>query len=196
VSTPLPRRSLGIALGAALFAMLALALLPGRALATDDDDFTRVSAGETTLRLIPDVAKAITDAGASVAPVDPAAVTDKGIAFPITSGALDPQTLFGRVAHSGGISLSQGSVVVELRDFTIDLDEDPSLSARVGHPGVDILDLDLSGLTQSTAGNVVTLGGIEATLTAAAAKALNGAFGVTTFTDGLLLGTATVRAEV
>ena len=71
-----------------------------------------------------------------------------------------------------------------------------SLSAKVGHQRVDILDLDLSGLTQSVEGNVVTLGGIDATLTAAAAGALNGAFGVTAFTEGLLLGTATVRAEV
>lgn len=43
-------------------------------------------------------------------------------------------------------------------------------------------------------GRRITLAGAALKLTARAAGALNGAFGTTAFTEGLLLGTATVQA--
>ena len=61
---------------------------------------------------------------------------------------------------------------------------------------VPILDLDLSGITTSIKRLRVTVSGVRATLTAEAAGALNQAFGTTAFQEGLLLGTATVRARL
>ncbi len=84
---------------------------------------------------------------------------------------------------------------MELTSFTINVDAAPDLTALVGGERVSILSLDLSGLTSSVKGRRVTLGGVKASLTAAAAGALNGAFGVTAFTEGLVLGTATVSAQ-
>ena len=74
------------------------------------------------------------------------------------------------------------------------MDSAPDLTARVGSSRVSILDLDVSGLTRSVSGRTITVGGVKATLTQAAADALNGAFATTAFTKGLLLGTATVKA--
>ena len=100
----------------------------------------------------------------------------------------------GKITHSGGIALSKGSTRVALTRFTINVDSAPDLTARVGSDRVSILDLDVSGLTRSVSGRTITLGGVKATLTQAAADALNAAFGTTAFTKGLLLGTATVKA--
>jgi hypothetical protein len=47
----------------------------------------------------------------------------------------------------------------------------------------------------SRKGRQITLGGVKASLTAAAADALNGAFATDAFKEGLLMATATVAAE-
>ena len=57
-----------------------------------------------------------------------------------------------------------------------------------------ILSVDLSALKASVKGRKITLSGAALKLTAAAAGALNQAFATTAFTEGLLLGTATVQA--
>ncbi|HEX2413836.1 MAG TPA: hypothetical protein VHJ37_01340, partial [Thermoleophilaceae bacterium] len=47
-----------------------------------------LAGGSTTLKLDAGTAAALTDAGASVAPIKPAKVKGGGIAFPITGGAI------------------------------------------------------------------------------------------------------------
>jgi len=155
-----------------------------------------IRGGATTLALDAGAGAALASLGVAPGVIGPATAGADGLRFPITGGTVDPTTLFGQVRHSGGISLTRGSTVVRLRDFVIDLDESPSLSARLGHRRVDILRLDIAGVAPVAEGATVTLGGIEARLTAAAAGALNRAFGTRAFTEGLLLGTATVRAQV
>ena len=98
--------------------------------------------------------------------------------------------------HSGGISLTRAATRVELTSFDIVVDDTPQLTALVGGARVPILNLDVSGLTQEVDGLEVTLGNVRATLTAEAAGALNQAFATTAFSEGLLLGVATVRAEL
>jgi hypothetical protein len=152
---------------------------------------------DTSLALDPGAAQALGSLGVAVAPVGPArANPDGSIAFPITGGKVAIKTLAGTIPHSGGLSFSAGATTVTVTDFVIDTTGDtPKLTARLGDQRVDLLTLDLSGLQQSASGRRITLGGVVAKLTDGAAAALNGAFGVSAFTGGLTIGTATVRGQ-
>jgi hypothetical protein len=162
---------------------------------TQPDSVRLQSKGSTDLTLDPGTAQALSDLGVAVAPVGPASVTPQGaVAFPITGGKVDPSSFAGTIRHSGGISLSAGDVQVDLTRFRINVDADPDLTALVGGQRVSILSLDLSGLKAKVKGKKITLSGVSASLTADAAAALNGAFGVSAFTEGLTLGTAQVNA--
>jgi hypothetical protein len=154
-----------------------------------------LAGGATTLALDAGAASALASLGVAAAPIDPASAANGGLSFPITGGKLNAKSFAGSVPHSGGISLSKGSTVVELTSFTINVDSDPDLTALVGGQRVSILNLDLSRLDAQVRARRITLGGVRATLTAAAAQALNGAFSTTAFSEGLLLGTATVAAR-
>jgi len=162
---------------------------------TQPDSVRLQSRGSTDLTLDPGTAQALSDLGVAVAPVGPASVTPQGaVAFPITGGKVDASSFAGTIRHSGGISLSAGDVQVDLTRFRINVDADPDLTALVGGQRVSILSLDLSGLKAKVKGKKITLSGVSASLTADAAAALNGAFGVSAFTEGLTLGTAQVNA--
>ena len=151
--------------------------------------------GATTLALSDGAAGALQSLGISVAPLKPARAGDDGIAFPITAGKLDPKTYAGRIKHVGGLVFSRGGTRVKLRNFWINVDSAPDLSARVGSSRVSILDLDLSGAKITRSGRRLEIAGVRATLTDAAASALNSAFGTDAFTEGLELGTATVSGR-
>jgi hypothetical protein len=149
--------------------------------------------GKTTLELDPGAGAALQSLGVSVAPVAPATAGADGISFPISGlgGSLFPLTL--KINHSGGLALSAGSTTVSLTDYTIVLGRSPNLVATVnGGPRVSILSLDLSRTRLGFSRSGLTLGPVKASLTEAAAGALNGAFGVTAFTKGLVLGNATI----
>jgi hypothetical protein len=150
-----------------------------------------------TLAVDPGAASALASQGIVSGLIAPASANSDGsLAFPITRGRVDAATFAGLIRHSGGLSLTKGSTRVELTRFDIGIDGSPQLTALVGGSRVPILNLDLSGLTQAVDGLDVTLGNVRATLTAQAAAALNQAFGTTAFSDGLLLGVATVRTEL
>ena len=83
-----------------------------------------------------------------------------------------------RSATAAGSRSHKGRTSVELRRFVITLDHSPSLSAKVGDARVDILTLDA---------------GLTARLTAAAAAVLNDPFGTSAFTEGLVLGKASMH---
>jgi len=108
---------------------------------------------------------------------------------------VDAKTLAGAIRHSGGIRLSTGSVAVALTRFTIAVDDAPDLTALVGRQRVSILALDLSGASAAVKGRRIVLSGVTASLTKAAADALNAAFSTNAFAEGLVLGTATVSAR-
>lgn len=156
-----------------------------------------VEDGSTSLAVDPGAASALASQGIVPGLIAPASANSDGsLAFPITRGRVDAQTFTGLIRHSGGLSLTKGQTRVELTRFDIGIDGTPQLTALVGGSRVPILDLDLAGLTQNIDGLDVTLGNVRATLTAQAAAALNQAFGTTAFSEGLLLGVATVRAEL
>jgi hypothetical protein len=157
-----------------------------------------VTGGATSLALDPGAAAALQSLGVAASPIGPATAGDDGaLQFPITGGTLQPAALTGSISHSGGILLAKGSTKVALRKFEIVLDDTPTLSAKVGGDRVEILSLDLAGLTVTEGEDgTLVLGGVVGRLTAAAAGALNAAFGTDAFAEGLVLGTATVRAQL
>jgi hypothetical protein len=157
-----------------------------------------VTGGATALALDPGTAAALTSLGITVAPIRPATAADDGaLSFPITGGTLQPAALTGTISHSGGMLFAKGATKVALRKFEITLDDTPTLSAKLGGARVDILSLDLAGLTVTEGEDgTLVLGGVVGRLTAGAADALNAAFGTDAFTEGLVLGTATVDAQL
>jgi hypothetical protein len=191
------------ALTAALVAALALAVVPaaqgtGKGAATGSD--VLLHDGATTVALDPGAAAALESLGVKVAPVRPAYAGKSGIAFPITLGLVSSDTLAGQIRHVGGLRLSKGDTKVYLTRFFVEVDDDPSLSGLVGvgHKGGDraeLFSLDLSRLKVEPGKGSIELSGITLKLTAGAAAALNGAFGTAAFTEGLVMGTATVAAR-
>lgn len=151
--------------------------------------------GATSLALDPGAAAALTSLGVAAAPAAPASANPDGsLAFPITGGRVKVATLAGTITHSGGLTLSKGATSVTVTDFTIDTTKSV-LSASLGSARADLLSLDLSRPALTVGRRAITVGNVTAKLTAGAASALNAAFGVTAFTEGLTLGVATVRGE-
>ena len=152
--------------------------------------------GATTLALDPGAASALQQLGITPGVVGDATAGASGLAFPITGGKVNAETLAGQIAYSGGISLTKGSTRVEVTDFVIDTTATPKLTALLGGQRVDLLTLDVSGVQRSVEGDTIVVGNVVGKLTAGAAAALNQAFSTNAFTEGLTLGTATVRGEV
>jgi hypothetical protein len=151
--------------------------------------------GATTLALDPGAASALSSLGITPGVVGRARAGASGLAFPVTGGKVDAGTLAGTISHAGGIALSRGDTRVELTDFEIGIDETPALSARVGGRRVEILSLDVSAIRRGARRGTITVDGVVGRLTAAAAGALNQAFGTDAFTEGLTLGTASLAAR-
>ena len=156
----------------------------------------KLEGGATSLILDKKAAEALEALNVSVEGIAPAKPREGGLAFPITGGRVDSKSLAGKIRHSGGIAFVKGDTRVALTRFTINVDKNPDLTAKVGNARVSILSLDLSDLKRKDRGNTVQLRGIEARLTAPAASALNEAFETDAFKKGLKLGNARVRAVV
>lgn len=180
-----PRRGLVAIL--ATFAA-ALMLLPGTALAQS----TIRHYGSTALTLNPATAQALTSLGVAVAPYGDSTVSGGAVQFPIDTsivGALNT----GVITHSGGITLTAGATKVIIDHFWIDV-WNQTLSAQIdGGPETPIVNLDFSSASLGFSHGVLSLGPVTASLNQTAATALNGAFGVTALTPGLVLGQATVN---
>jgi hypothetical protein len=199
-------RALAAAVAAAVIAALALALVPGAQAVKGTPAATPAGAdvllhrGATTVALDPGTAAALASLGVGVAPTGSAYASKAGISFPITFGVVDAADLTGQIRHSGGLVFAKGKTKVYLSRFFIDIDDTPSLSGKVGAAfgagdRADLFALDLSGLKVTAGWRRIALSGVTLKLTAGAAAALNGAFGTDAFTEGLPIGTASVRAR-
>ena len=171
-----------------------LALVP--AATAKKKSTVKLSKGGTTLALDAGTAEALTSLGFTVGVLMPGKATDAGIRFPVTNGKVNRETLAGRIKHTGGLSLSRNGTTVELRNFWINIDEAPDLSAIVGDQRVSILDLDVSNIEVTKTKKAITIAGVQATLSEAAATALREAFDEPAFQPGLAVGTATVQAKI
>ena len=201
-----PRRL--AALSAAVVTAIALTLVPGaqahntKAPSTPAESDTLLYKGATTVTLDAGAGAALGSLGISVAPTKPAYAGKDGISFPISLGVVDSTTLAGQIRHFGGLVFAKGATKVYLTRYFIDIDDSPSLSGLVGvgQPGTsraDLFSLDLSKLKVEPGYRSITLSGVTLKLTAGAAAALNTAFGdgASPFTEGLVIGTATVKAR-
>jgi hypothetical protein len=108
---------------------------------------------------------------------------------------VDKKPLGGKIVHSGGLSFSAGSKSVTVKRFVIDLDR-AILTAKVAGTDqrIDLLKLGAPDSAKVGDGRIV-LKGVDAKLTAEAAKGLNAALDTDLFAGGLLIGEATVIAK-
>jgi hypothetical protein len=170
--TPIKRH---LALGLLGLAAAAVAAAPAAAASSG------VGGGVTNLHLDRATAAALGDLGLTVAPVGPATASGTRVSFPVTGGAIDPATAAGRVAHSGGLAFSSHGTTVRATNFIVRTDGSrPVLTAAVGSARVPLLDLDVADarvLRRGPGGVGTWVVRVQASLTATAATALNGAFG-------------------
>ncbi len=164
--------------------------------------------GETVVALAGSFLSALSSLGVAPGAIGPARIEAyKGTtyaAFPITTGQIDLGTVQGEIDHSGGLSLTAGSTVVELTAFAIDLysGAKPVLTGLVTVNGsfvgrIPLFDLSLASATIDDKKYYLAVDEVELTLDPVAAGALSGP-GVfnTTVPAGLTIGTASVHAHL
>lgn len=153
---------------------------------------------------------ALTSLGLTPGVVGTATLTDGVLAFPITGGNVDyydPASDYrpyvqGSIQHEGsGLSLTAGSTVVDLTNFTVDpgtskLFGDVSVNGEVAVKQAFLFDLDGSTLKPlQTKGDTAILEGTTVHVSADAADLLNKTFGTDAVKEGLLVGVATITVN-
>ena len=190
-----------LTLASALVALIIVALSPSAAQSAErHNGNTSALSGKTWLKVDKDTAAALSEAGVKVEAVGaaegPTAERPYTFAFPIVGGKVDKDPLGGKIVHSGGLSFSTDSEKVVVKRFVIDVDRS-ILTAKVVGTGQRIALLRLGAAESAKVGaERIVLRGVEAKLTTQAAKALNEAFETDLFAGGLLIGEATVIAEI
>src|SRR5829696_4500394 len=190
-----------VTFASAIVALVVLALSATTAQSSERHNGDTVElGGKTWLEVDKGTAAALSDAGVKVeatgAAVGPSAKRPYTFAFPIVGGKVDKDPLGGRIVHSGGLSFSADSESVVVRRFVIELGRGV-LTAKVAGTGqrIDLLKLGAPDGAKFGSERIV-LRGVDAELTAQAAKALNEAFDTDLFKGGLLIGEATVIAKI
>ncbi len=190
-----------VTFASAIVALLVLALSATTAQSSERHNGKAVElSGKTWLKVDKDTAAALSDAGVKVEAVGaaegPTAKRPYTFAFPIVGGKVDKYPLGGKIVHSGGLSFSADSEKVVVKRFVIDLDRSV-LTAKVAGTGQRIALLRLGAPEDvKVSSERLVLKGVDAKLTAQAAKALNEAFDTDLFAGGLLIGEATVNAKI
>jgi hypothetical protein len=183
--------------GALAATLLALALSAPPAQSAERSATTQVTGGNTLLKLDPDTAAVLTDAGISIRSTGPAfgPAGSPLFGFPIVGGEVNKKQLSGRIAHSGGLAITAGDTTLVVKRFVINLDTG-YLTAKVAGAGARIPLLRLGAVTGGVKAypGVLVLKGVNVRLTGTAAGALNQTFDTDLFTGGLLIGQATVIA--
>jgi hypothetical protein len=187
----------------AALALVILALSPTAAQSAERHDGhngnTVELSGKTWLKLDKDTAAALSDAGVKVEATGAAegpTAERPYFAFPIVGGKVDNDPLGGQIVHSGGLSFSADSKSVVVKRFVIEVDRGV-LTAKVAGTGQRIALLKLGAPEGAKVGaERIVLRGVDAKLTAQAARALNEALETDLFAGGLLIGEATVIAKI
>jgi len=80
----------------------------------------KVTGGDTTLTLSDAAKSALAAQGITVAPIAPATSGSAGsFTFPIAGGKLKSTTLFGAIAHKGGLTLTKGDKTVKVKRLVL-----------------------------------------------------------------------------
>lgn len=160
----------------------------------------QVAGGKTWVHLSDEFIGAVGSLGLSVAPIGPASLRLSLASFPIPGGALDLADARGDIFHTGGLTLRAGTTEVRLLNFVIDTQDAPVLTGLVVVNGdllgrVPLFDLAL-GAAPELKRSLLVVRDVNVTLTAGAADALNGVFGVDAFQAGFPIGEAAVLTFV
>lgn len=161
----------------------------------------RLFGGVTSVHLSEDFVAALGSLNLTPGTVEPSDLSEGVVRFPIPGGGIDTATLRGDIFHVGGLSLSHHSgTTVRLFNFIIDTaGEQPVITGLVTANGdlVDRIPLFNLNLAQAQVEPTLfrlVISGVTLHLTAEAAQALNGTFGVEAFEAGFTIGTAEVLA--
>ncbi len=198
-----PRRLLLVPLVVAAMAASGGLSTAGAQASAPSAELLGLTGSTTNVDLDASTAQVLKDNGVSVAPVAPATVSTSGstttASFPITEGyvAIYPQDqrpfVRGTFSHSGGLTFTAGGKSVTATDFIVNPGSS-TLTATVGGNGVQLLDLDGTNVRITQDGSTTRLEGTVAKLSATAASALNQAFGVSLFRQGIPLGVVRIAA--
>jgi hypothetical protein len=189
--------------------LLTLGLAAG-AVAASAQNTVAIQSGVSTITLSPILGSLLQ--GYTIGAVSPSSLTNGVVSLPVAGGAFDLDTAKGEVFHTGGLTFTKGNYVIALTDFLIDTTDDsqsgitaPIVSALVIANGAVIGRLPLFNLGKPTGFQLpvpltdkylFTLNGSAMTLNATAAEELDKAFGVSTLTGGLSIGTVNTLAVV
>jgi len=145
--------------------------------------------GESTYLLLNSVtAETLTENGVAVAPAEPAVAADGGIVFPITGQEVDAATLAaGVITHTGGLTFTAGGTELTATDFSVDLGTGILTATLPDGSPLPLLNLDLSAVKVNDTDAGQEVAGAIGRLTAEAATALNGTFGVELFNEGMVI---------
>ena len=139
----------------------------------------------------PAVSAALRHAGTTVTAVAPATAKTT-LLFPVSGGQIVVATLVGTVDHTGGLTFSHSGKSVRLTNFVINTNT-KQLTATVGGQSLPVFDLNLASPKRASGPHgTVVASNIKLTVTSKAATALNSGLGVSTFTDGMNFGIATL----
>jgi hypothetical protein len=200
------RLARSITLRSAAVAALGTFVLAGTA-PTAGATTLKVKGGTTTLTFGRPAIQALSTMGISFAPVAPASAAGEVLSFPIRSGTLKVtggarKKVAGTITHRGGMTLSNSVLAVGLSKPMVRLAgrrselDTTSVIGTAPPLTIDMATLDLSRAKMSVTRKRVRIGRVHVKLTSLAASAMNAGFGVTGFTPGFEIGTATVKAAV
>lgn len=157
--------------------------------------------GSTSVALSDDFIGALGALGLTPGTVGQGSLRGTIARFPISGGAIDVGTLAAEIGHDGGLSLSTADVEVQLFNFIIDTTgPTPVLPGLVVVNGdflgrLPLFDLELTKAPTQRL-RFLILNDVNVTLSATAAAALNGVFGVAAFVEVFDIGVARVVALV
>jgi len=186
--------------------LLSLSLLAGSALLSAPAGAAptvNTYVGNTTVNLSPVLLNALSALHVTPSRQFPAELSGATARFPIPTGQIDLATAHGEIVHAGGLNLKAGNTTVTLSDFVIDTTGTaPVLTGLVAANGNLVARLPLFSVTLTKTPVVKNYGvagqlsitGAALSLTTDAAAALNQAFGVSAFSQGIPVGTASVSA--
>lgn len=184
---------------AAMFALLSVNATAQRAVTA--------YSGATDVTLSSTLLTSLTSLGVKVGYDHPAMVSGGTATFPLVTGVIDLNTSAGSLLHSGALTFDATSdaTKVRLQAFVISTaSKPPVLSAVVVVNNAvwgryNVFDLTLPAgttLPLKPSGNTLMLKGVKLTLDPSMSTMLNKVYGVSQFTPGFDVGTASVTANV
>ena len=159
-----------------------------------------ISTGVTKVDLAEGFVSALSSLHVAPAPIGASELKGTTIDFPILTGHFDTSDDKAEIIHSGGLSLTAGGTVVDLRDFIIDTTgTKPIITGLVVLDGkvvgrLTLFDLSLKEAALDNDGCVLTIKNVDVTLDSGAAATLNSVFKISALAGGLNIGTAQVFA--